>query len=348
MNNELNAIDLFCGAGGMSLGLKMAGYNVRLGLDFVKDCELTHDLNFPGIPFICGDISDVKGADILDKIGLKKGELTLVSGGPPCQGFSTINGKSRFLENPKNKLFVEFVRIIEELSPTWFLMENVYGLITMESGKVRDAIFEAFNNIGYSVDARVLNAADYGVPQNRKRTIFIGNNKGYKIEFPEPTHGESISQLDFFSSQQLEPYVTVGDALSGITNKSKLHNHILPVHDKLVLERMSYVPEGGDQRFIPEGIKPPQKFKNTYGRLHRAKPSNTIHTRFDVASTGSLYHPTENRALTVREGARLQSFPDNFKFAGKKGSQYRQVGNAVPPLLARAIGEKLLEIMNKK
>ena len=121
----------------------------------------------------------------------------------------------------------------------------------------------------------------------------------------------------------------------------------MPTHAEIVLKRMSFVPEGGNQKDIPEEYKPPQKFLNTYGRLHREKPSNTVHTRFDVASTGSLYHPTENRALTVREGARLQSFPDTYIFSGKKGSQYRQVGNAVPPLLAKALGEKILCIMKE-
>lgn len=343
---KYNAIDLFCGAGGMSLGLKMAGYNINLGLDFVKDCEDTHNLNFPDVPFICGDITHVKGSDILKKIGMKKGDLTLVSGGPPCQGFSTVNGKSRFLENPKNKLFVQFVRMIDELSPTWFIMENVTGLLSMNSGAVKNAIFEAFEDIGYNVEAKVLNAAEYGVPQNRKRAIFIGNNAGYKIEFPEPSHGDINSQLDIFNNKNLKPFVTVGEALDGISNDSDLPNHILPVHAEIVLKRMSFVPEGGDQRHIPAEFKPPQKFLNTYGRLDNKKPSNTIHTRFDVASTGSLYHPTENRALTVREGARLQSFPDNYIFSGKKGSQYRQVGNAVPPLLARAIGRKIISIMS--
>jgi DNA (cytosine-5)-methyltransferase 1 len=347
LKQEYKAVDLFCGAGGMSLGIQMAGFEIELGLDFVKDCEETHKLNFKKTPFICGNISDIKGSEILDRIGLKKGELTLVSGGPPCQGFSTVNGKSRFLENPKNKLFVEFVRIIDELSPTWFVMENVTGLLSMESGKVKEAIFEAFKEIGYSIDARVLNAVDYGVPQYRKRAIFIGNNAGLENEFPEPTHANSDSQLGFFDNQKLKPYVTVGEALKGITQKAKLNNHILPTHADIVLKRMSFVPEGGNQRDIPAEYKPPQKFLNTYGRLHRKKPSNTVHTRFDVASTGSLYHPTENRALTVREGARLQSFPDSYIFSGKKGSQYRQVGNAVPPLLAKAIAEKILCIMKE-
>jgi DNA (cytosine-5)-methyltransferase 1 len=347
MKNKYNAIDLFCGAGGMSLGLKMASFDIKLGLDFVKDCEDTHNLNFPNIPFICGDISDVSGSQILEKIGLKKGELTLVSGGPPCQGFSTVNGKSRFLENPKNKLFVEFVRMIDELSPTWFIMENVTGLLSMNSGAVKEAIFEAFKNIGYNVEAKVLNAAEYGVPQNRKRAIFIGNNAGYKIEFPEPEYGIVNNQLGIFTTNQIKPFVTVGDALKGIENDSKLLNHVLPVHADIVLKRMSFVPEGGTQKDIPTEFKPPQKFMNTYGRLHSEKPANTIHTRFDVASTGSLYHPKENRALTVREGARLQSFPDTYIFSGKKGSQYRQVGNAVPPLLAHAIGKKIISLMDK-
>ena len=348
MTEKYKAIDLFCGAGGMSYGLKMSGFEMKLGLDFEKDCEETHKLNFKNVPFICGDISEIRGEDILKKAGLNKGELTLISGGPPCQGFSTVNGKSRFLENPKNKLFVEFVRIIDELAPEWFVMENVVGLMSMESGRVKQAIYKAFKDIGYSVEARILNAVQYGVPQNRKRAIFIGNNKGHKIEFPEITHGENKEQLGLFVSSDLKPYKTVGDALKGINNNSKLHNHILPTHDKLVLKRMSFVGEGGNQKDIPEEFKPPQKFLNTYGRLHRKKPSNTIHTRFDVASTGSLYHPTENRALSVREGARIQSFPDDFKFAGKKGSQYRQVGNAVPPLLAKAIGDKIISIIESK
>ena len=348
MEKEFKAIDLFCGAGGMSLGLEMAGFKIQLGLDFVKDCEETHNQNFPNVPFICGDITNVKGSEILKKIGLKKGELTLISGGPPCQGFSTVNGKSRFLENPKNKLFVQFVRIIDELSPTWFIMENVTGLLSMNSGTVKEAIFDAFKKIGYTVEAKVLNAVDYGVPQNRKRAIFIGNNAGYKIDFPEPSHGNTSNQLGIFDNNKLKPYVSVGEALKGISNKSKLPNHILPVHADIVLKRMSFVPEGGNQKDIPNEFKPPQKFLNTYGRLHNAKPSNTIHTRFDVASTGSLYHPTENRALSVREGARLQSFPDTYIFSGKKGSQYRQVGNAVPPLLAKAIGKKILSIMTSK
>jgi DNA (cytosine-5)-methyltransferase 1 len=342
LKKEYNAIDLFCGAGGMSLGLQMAGYKICLGLDFVKDCEDTHNLNFPDVPFICGDITNIKGADILNIIGLKKGELTLVSGGPPCQGFSTINGKSRFIDNPKNKLFVQFVRLIDELSPKWFIMENVMGLLSMNGGAVKEAIFEAFKEIGYDVKAKVLNAADFGVPQNRKRAIFIGNNVGYEIEFPEATHGNIYENT---LNSHLQPYRTVGWALSDISNESDLHNHILPIHDEIVLKRMSYVPEGGNQKDIPTELKPPQKFMNTYGRLHRGKPSNTIHTRFDVASTGSLYHPTENRALTVREGARLQSFPDTYIFCGKKGSQYRQVGNAVPPLLAKVIGMKILSQM---
>lgn len=345
MKKEFKAIDLFCGAGGMSLGLEMAGFEIKLGLDFVKDCEDTHLHNFKTVPFICGDITNVSGSEILQKIGLKKGELTLVSGGPPCQGFSTINGKSRFLENPKNKLFVQFVRIIDELSPTWFIMENVTGLLSMNAGAVKEAIFDAFKKIGYSVEAKVLNAVDYGVPQNRKRAIFIGNNAGLKIEFPEPSHGNINNQLNVFENNNLLPYVTVGEALKGISEKTILPNHVLPVHADIVLKRMSFVPEGGNQKDIPDEFKPPQKFMNTYGRLHNNKPSNTIHTRFDVASTGSLYHPTENRALSVREGARLQSFPDNYEFSGKKGSQYRQVGNAVPPLLAKAIGAKILSIM---
>jgi len=337
-------IDLFCGAGGMTLGFMMAGFSPKLGLDFEKDCEKTHYLNFKDVPFICGDINNLTSEEILSKSGLKKGEITVIAGGPPCQGFSTVNGKSRFLENPKNKLFVEFVRVINDLEPDWFVMENVVGLTTMENGKVKAAIIDAFKNIGYTVESGILDAADYGVPQFRQRAFFIGNNKGYEIKFPNKTHSDKLDQLDLFNDAKILPYKTVGEAIMDLIDK-ELPNHERPTHASIVLERMSHVPEGGNQKDIPVGLKPPQLYKNTYGRLDRSKPSYTIHTRFDVASTGSLYHPTENRALTVREGARLQSFPDWFLFAGKKGSQYRQVGNAVPPLLAEAIGLKIIELM---
>jgi len=341
---NLTFIDLFCGAGGMTLGLKMAGFEPRLGVDFDKDCEATHKMNFKDVPFICGDINNLTSKEILKLSGSKKGEIALIVGGPPCQGFSTVNGKSRFLENPKNRLFVQFVRVIQDLQPDWFVMENVVGLTTMNNGRVRLAIIDAFKNIGYNVESKILDAVDYGVAQFRQRAFFIGNNKGSQIHFPERTHCniKKQNQLNLFDDKKLLPYVTVGDRIMDLLDKN-LPNHERPTHAPIVLERMSHVPEGGNQKDIPEDLKPPQLYKNTYGRLDRSKPSYTIHTRFDVASTGSLYHPTENRALTVREGARLQSFPDWFVFAGKKGSQYRQVGNAVPPLLAEAIGLAIIK-----
>lgn len=345
MSRSLTFFDLFCGAGGMTLGLKMAGFMPWLGLDFEKDCEATHKLNFPDVPFICGDINKISSDELLSTSGLKQGAVDLIVGGPPCQGFSTVNGKSRFLDNPKNKLFVEFVRVINDLQPKWFIMENVVGLTTMNGGKVKDAVIDAFKQIGYSVEPRILDAANYGVPQFRQRAFFIGNNQGYPIIFPEKTHADNRDQLSLFDKNVLKPYITVGNAIMDLLHGS-YPNHDRPTHAAIVLERMSHVPEGGNQKDIPEHLKPPQLYKNTYGRLDRSKPSYTIHTRFDVASTGSLYHPTENRALTVREGARLQSFPDTFIFAGKKGSQYRQVGNAVPPLLAKAIGEAIIKSMS--
>lgn len=336
-------IDLFCGAGGLTLGLQECGLEPILAVDFDSDCEKTHKKNFPKCEFKCIDIKELKSSEIKRIAKEKSLQPFIVVGGPPCQGFSTVNGKSRFFDNPKNKLFIEFVRIIREIKPEWFVMENVVGLTTMANGLVQQTICEQFENIGYKVKVQVLNAADYGVPQFRQRAFFVGNRKGIDFEFPAKTHGVSTSQISIFDSDKtLLPYVTVAEAILNISKKSKLTNHVLPNHDELVLKRMSFVPEGGNQKDIPDEFKPPQKFLNTYGRLDSSKPSYTVHTRFDVASTGSLFHPKENRALTVREGARLQTFPDWFEFIGGKSSQYRQVGNAVPPLLAKVLVKSIL------
>jgi len=339
---ERGFIDLFCGAGGFSIGLTEAGLKPILAVDFEKDCEKTHHLNYPDSKFYCGDIKSLSSNEILNIIKEQQLEPFIVVGGPPCQGFSTINGKSRLFDNPKNQLFKEFVRVIQDIQPTWFIMENVVGLTTMANGLVEKTIVEHFEALGYHTVVQVLNAADFGVPQFRQRAFFIGNNLGIKFNFPKKTHGSITSQISLFGTSNLLPYVTVGETILNIPKNNNLKNHVHPRHDELVLKRMSFVPEGGNQQNIPAEFKPPQKFQNTYGRLDSTKPSYTIHTRFDVASTGSLFHPKENRALTVREGARIQTFPDWFEFAGGKSSQYRQVGNAVPPLLAKILVNSIL------
>ena len=172
---ECNAVDLFCGAGGMSLGLQMAGYNINMGLDFVKDCEDTHNINFPDVPFICGDITNVKGSEILNKIGLKKGELTLVSGGPPCQGFSIV-GK-RDPSDKRNQLIFEFARVVKDKKPKKFIMENVSRLKSVNNGRTIKSFKSKLEKEGYSVKCDIHNALDFGVPQSRKRVICIGERK---------------------------------------------------------------------------------------------------------------------------------------------------------------------------
>lgn len=347
MSKKNNVIDLFCGAGGMSLGFQNAGFEILLGSDFDGNCLSTHKRNFVNSKFIKCDVSELKGEEILSELKMKKGEIDVIIGGPPCQGFSTVNAKDRFIDNPKNKLFKEFVRIIDETKPKCFVMENVVGLTTMENGAVKQEIINSFKEIGYGVEVKVLDAVNYGVPQYRKRAFFMGNNFGANISFPKPTHGKGNGQMTLIPGKMIQPYRTVGDSLNDIKDDDSLPNHEIPIHDEVVLKRMSYVKEGGTQADIPDEHKPPQQFKNTYGRLDRKKPSYTIHTRFDVASTGSLFHPTKNRALTVREGAKLQSFPDNFVFNGLKSSRYRQVGNAVPPLLAQAIANEIIKMLEK-
>lgn len=346
-NKKYKAIDLFSGAGGMSLGFQNAGFEILLAMDNDSHCSKTYKRNFKNTMLVCEDIKEISSNRIIELLNSKPGDLDVVMGGPPCQGFSSVNAKTRFIENPKNILFKQFVRVINDLKPKYFVMENVVGLTTMENGAIKKEILDSFEDIGYKVKVKVLDAVDYGVPQFRKRAFFIGNNLGLPIKFPIPSHGKDAQQTLLSTEKGLKPYATVGDALRGIEDDSNIPNHDIPNHDDKVLERMSFVPEGGTQKDIPEECKPPQRFKNTYGRLNRQNPSFTIHTRFDVASTGSLFHPIKNRALTVREGARIQSFPDDFVFEGPKSSQYRQVGNAVPPKLAEAIATVIVEILSK-
>lgn len=346
---ELTFVDLFAGAGGIMIGMKNAGLKPLLCADFDKSVAITHERNYPEIPFVQGDLSDpnVK-KEVLKKIGKQK--VDLVVGGPPCQGFSVF-GKRRFVntkghlakDDLRNKLVFTFMDYVNELKPKWFLMENVPGLISMDGGNVLKALLAESKKMGYNtLEYRVINTADYGVPQKRKRFILIGNKTGQMIPFPKPK---------FFATPEdwQHPYRTVGQVITDLAEEStygKLSNHSPMKHSEIVSTRMQYIEEGKkmDITKLPKNLavgkntkSEVKNYSHVYKRLHRNEPSGTLvpgHSAFPI-------HPWLNRQITVREAARIQTFPDDLIFMGSNTEQCRQVGNAFPPLAAEAIGNMI-------
>lgn len=323
-------VDLFSGVGGFQIGFEREDFEVLFSTDFDSDCEKVHQINRPNVPFLRIDIHDLT-EDILRAYVPEDGSVDVLVGGPPCQGFSTIGKRissdpsKRAETDPRNTLFREYIRILNYIKPKIFLMENVEGLLTREKGKIFEEIKKTFSETGYEFNYVILNAADYGVPQIRNRVFFYGNRVGLKLVPPPPSCGEGTNI----------PHKTVGEAISDLASlpDDPAINHVALRHGPINIQRYSLIPEGGR---LPEDQLPAElyrkNFGNTFKRLHRDKPSLTMvpgHNAFPI-------HPWLNRSLTVREAARLQSFPDDYIFAGPRQKQCMQVGNAVPPLLSQA------------
>lgn len=312
---EINFIDLFCGAGGITQGLKQAGFNPIASVEINEIASQTHIKNFPECKHYCGDIEQYNPKEY---VGDK--EIHLVVGGPPCQGFS-VAGK-RDPKDPRNKLFHQFVRIVDELKPHYFVMENVPGILTIEKGAVRVAIIEAFQEIGYeNVSVSILEAAQFGVAQIRTRAIFIGNRKGLPNPFPSPLLNQS-------------QYVPIEKVISDLPSSMRIPeiNHEWTKHSKDFENRISKVLPGGSLY---------ETFFDAFKRQYLGVPSMTIKENHG----GTHIHPTLNRCISAREMARLQSFPDSFIFEGSMKKAMWQIGNAVPPRLAECIGYALVPFL---
>ena len=321
------AVGLFAGGGGLDLGFRQAGFHLLAALDSDPAAEATHRHNYPGTPFLLGDIRSASISEINEATSGRRPDV--VFGGPPCQGFSTLG--DRLSADPRNELVDAFVRIVESLKPQAVLVENVRAIATEYKGKYRDYVLERFAAIGYSMHFSVLNAADYGVPQHRRRAIFVGfADPRIDYEFPQATYGPG-----------LRPYATVGDAIGDLArlDGDDVPNHVALNHTDKVIARYRLIPEGGmlpPPEQMPKGIRR-NNFGSTYKRLHRDAPSLTIvpgNNAFPV-------HPFLNRSLTPREAARLQTFPDDYVFIGDRRKQCILVGNAVPPALAKTLARSI-------
>ncbi|MGN0338255.1 MAG: DNA cytosine methyltransferase [Lachnospiraceae bacterium] len=351
MAKEFRVLDLFCGAGGLSWGLhKNTNFKTMVSLDFDSNAAYTFKKNMPETEVMVGDIIE---STIKEKIIAlaKEKKVNMIVGGPPCQGYS-MKGKKLGLADPRNFLFREYLNIVERLQPEVFVIENVKGLLTSSNGWFRDEIIQSITNLGYFVEYGILNAADFGVPQSRERTIFICS-KNNTISLPSPTVSkkttvrDAISDLSYLNSGEgdfeQEYCLSAKSDYQRLMRKGsvKLYNHKASNHKDVAIEKLMLIPPEQGKECLPEEMIGKQKFKTTWGRLKWDDVSPTIDTRFDAASNGTNNHPYLHRAITPREAARIQSFDDKFIFYGSKVYVRKQVGNAVPPLLAKAIADQI-------
>jgi DNA (cytosine-5)-methyltransferase 1 len=368
----VKTVDLFCGAGGFSEGFRRAGFTCAYAVDFDAQAIDTFKFNHPTIAAEQRDVSEISGNSIRAFAGLKKGEVDVIIGGPPCQGFSLAG--LRFTNDPKNRLVLEYIRIVKELCPSFFVFENVSGIVSMNHGAVLQVLQKEFRGLGYSITYGVLNAALYGVPQARPRFIIIGRMDSANVSLPEPTNdlGKDVQQNLLFG---LPNALTVREALAdlpevlqgegeeelkhlasattayqlqrrGGRNPGLVFNQRATRHSEMITTRYSMIPPGYTNAVLPAELR--TKKINVF-RLHPDYPSRTVTCNFRT----DLLHPWLPRGLTVREAARLQSFDDDYRFFGnltrkaKWVTQDDQVGNAVPPLLAEAIAKHVLFMARK-
>jgi DNA (cytosine-5)-methyltransferase 1 len=344
MSIRKNVFSLFSGCGGLDLGFKQAGFNVIAAVDNWADALKTHSLNFPGTEIINTDLGNID-IKLLNKFN---GKIDVVIGGPPCQGFS-ISGK-RDINDPRNNLYIGFLDVVKFLSPKAFVMENVPNLVAMNNGKIKDKILADFEQLGYKTVYKILLASDFGAPQNRKRVFFVGlKNKEFK--FPSPIF-DAKNKITCYQAISDLPDKDIEDGKQ-YTNKPKssfqelmrekslgIYNHQLTKHDQKTINTIALVPDGGNYKDLPVSLQNTRRVNIAWTRYASNKPSLTIDT-----GHRHHFHYKFHRVPTVRESARLQSFPDHFIFCGSKTSQYKQVGNAVPPILANIIAKELKKLL---
>lgn len=354
------------------MGFALADFDIILGIDWEDHALETYKLNFPDAKVVCGDISVADPAALMAELGLEEGELDCLIGGPPCQGFSkNVPARNRFLEDDRNQLVREFLRFVSVFKPKTVLMENVAEMAAAYENAYSQEIEEKLSAWGYQVDWKRLLAADYGVPQMRRRAFFMANRIGQPIRFPQPTHrplGTSSS-----IHQGMPTYVTVWEAISDLLplehgkgqdpspykcepktvyqelirsrTNGVVHDHVARKLQPVQYERVSSLKEGQGIKDLPDHLRPASGYSGAYGRLWRDELAPTITCWVFHPGSGRFSHPVDNRVITIREAARLQSFPDHFVFKGSYNQKAKQVGNAVPPFLARALAYQIRECL---
>lgn len=348
-------IDIFSGAGGLSLGAEMAGIKISTAIEIDESATQTFLRNHKGSKVLQGDIQklDPKSLHTNNK------PVFVIMGGPPCQGFSMSNTRTRNMENKKNFLFLEFVRFVKEIRPDWFVLENVWGLTNINEGKTQKMIEDCFRAIeGYNnISSSVLWASDYGVPQNRNRFFMVGNKLGIDFQFPKKQNSkitveEAIGDLPSLQNGEMLDEASYTQAIEEASayarlmrrGSDKARQNYVSRNNDLVIERYKYIGQGQNWRAIPDFLMQNYADKGRchsgiYKRLRADKPSVVISNY----RKSMLIHPYEDRGLSVREAARLQSFPDNFIFEGSLMHKQQQIGNAVPPLLAKAVFQQIIK-----
>lgn len=368
MKKKLKVVDLFCGVGGLSYGFANdEHFEVVAANDISVKAAKAYSLNYPEVKIYVEDIKNFNFKKVEYDLGIKAGEVDLVVGGPPCQAYSTV-GK-RLIDDPRGKLFQEYYRVLKEFNPKFFLFENVKGLLSMQSGELLRTIVSLFKSLGYKVKYKVLNAADYGAPQIRERVILVGSKLKAEFNYPEPTHYNPEKLGMGLLQKKLKPYLTLEEAISDLpfiksgeesfeyasepknafqklmrTNApSKLLDHSAPKNSAKLVKIMELLPDGESPQDLPKSLRPTSGFKNTYCRLWWKRPAPTITRNLSTPSSSRCIHPIAPRPLTTREGARIQCFPDDYKFYGSRSDKNLQVGNAVPTFLSVALSKAILE-----
>lgn len=344
----MKVADLFSGVGGLSQGFIKAGFEIELAVEFDNSIANAYRLNHTNTEMYNEDICKMD----FQLVHEQHPKIDVVIGGPPCQGFSQ-KGKRLILDDPRNFLFQRFVDFVKVFKPKYFVLENVPNIITTANGYFKELIISAFSNLGYNVSCGVLCALDFGIPQDRRRAVFIGALGNKQIPLPRPTKTtcsikEAIYDLPFIKSGEgkeishytCQPFSDYQKQLRG--NETILHNHVATKHSKAALVKLAMIPKGKGKEVLPKELLTKSIYSGTWCRLLEDGYAPTITTRFDTPSSGRFTHPVLDRCLTIREAARIQSFPDSFVFYGNRTSQMKQVGNAVPPLLAYYIAKQIL------
>jgi DNA (cytosine-5)-methyltransferase 1 len=369
LSSKRKVIDLFAGVGGLSYGFAHSdSFEIVAANEILSPMARAYSINHPGVAVYNIDIAEFGSQQLRDDLGLEPGEIDIVVGGPPCQAYSTV-GK-RLINDPRGKLFQEYFRILQEIRPKLFIFENVKGLLSMQGGELLATIIDLFRSLGYQVEYKLLNAADFGAPQIRERVIIVGTLEPEKFAYPAPTHASPDSPL---IEAGLAPHITIGEAIGDLPlirtgeeatyyasdpqneyqslmragAPALLEDHSAPNNSSHLVRIMEILPEGGGPEDLPPELKPRSGFKNTYSRLWWDRPSTTVTRNLSTPSSSRCIHPLAPRPLTTREGARLQGFPDNYKFFGTRSDRNLQIGNAVPVPLSEALAGAVEEYFSR-